>query len=119
MLSNQRENVCPEKTILSHTSQRSGLSSIKSPGDLSFATKKKQQNKLQEQFLRGGKKLAPAIQGWQLLPYVTPWLRAYHVTGGCALGRGKNLLLHKSFLIYELLKLNTKHNKIHKNRCHP
>ena len=60
---NQMDNLFPE-TALSGMSQRSGCSSIKISGDLSFATKKIQQNRLQKHFLRSGKKLAssyPAV----------------------------------------------------------
>ena len=48
------------KTELSSISLRSGCSSIKISGDISFATKKRQQNGLQKHFLRGDKKLAPS-----------------------------------------------------------
>ena len=52
-------------------SQRSRLSSIKTSGDLS--TKKKQQNRLQKYFPRGGKKLVSCYPG---VAFDTPWLQA-------------------------------------------
>ena len=56
--------MCPEKAELSTTSQRSRLSPMKISGDLSsVATEKKQQSRLQKQFLRGGRKLAPCYPG--------------------------------------------------------
>ena len=58
-----------KKTELCSMSQRSKWSSIKISGDLSFATKKKQQNRLQTHFLRGGKTLAPSYPG---VAFATP-----------------------------------------------
>ena len=58
---NQMDNVSPEKADLS--TQRSGCSSVKISGDLSFVTKKWQQHRLQQNFLTGGKNLAPSYPG--------------------------------------------------------
>ena len=51
----QMDYVCPEKIELSSMSQRSGWSSIKISGDLSFATKEKAAKQTAKIFFRGGK----------------------------------------------------------------
>ena len=71
----QMGNVYPEKANLSCMPQRSRWSSIKVTGDLSVATKKKQQNGLQNHFPRGGKSWHPDTQGWHLPPHATSCLR--------------------------------------------
>ena len=48
-----------KKTALSSVSQGSRWSSIKISGDLSFATKKKQEIRFQKHFPNGGNELAP------------------------------------------------------------
>ena len=60
---NHKDNVCIGKNELSSMSQRPRLGSIKISGDLSLAAKKKQQDKFQTYFARGGKKLASCYSG--------------------------------------------------------
>ena len=72
--------MCFQKKLISPVCQKDqGLSSIKISGNISFATKKKQQNRLQKQIFKGGKKLVPCYPGMAIAtpchpmpPHATP-----------------------------------------------
>ena len=65
--------MCPEKTELSSMSERSGVrdqGGVQSKfQDISPLLQKKQRNRLQKHFLKGGKRLAPSYPG---VAFATP-----------------------------------------------
>ena len=63
--------MCTERANLSSMPQRSRLSSINVSGDLSVATKKKEQNRLQNIFPGVKKSWRPYTRGRNLPPHAT------------------------------------------------